>query len=168
MDPCSSDPCGPHSQCRVVNNFGFCSCLPGYEGSPPNCRPECSTLACINQKCRDPCPGACGASAECEVINHNAVCRCQQGFEGDPYEGCQRVATRGECRVNYLLTIFTFWLYCKVKVNIFVILFVLINSEKYTPFHFRGHPDHRRVGCISVSGVISPMAELHMRAARTP
>ena len=117
VDPCSSDPCGPHSQCRVVNNFRYCSCLPGHEGSPPNCRPECRTasectsdLACINQKCRDPCPGACGASAECEVINHNAVCRCQQDFEGDPYEGCQRVATRGEYRVYCfaLSTIFTF------------------------------------------------------------
>ena len=101
VDPCNSDPCGPHSQCRSVNNFAACSCLPGYRGSPPNCQPECrrsiecaSNLTCINQKCRDPCPGACGASTECEVINHNTVCRCQQGFEGDPYEGCQRV--RGE------------------------------------------------------------------------
>ena len=64
---------------------------------------ECpSNLTCINQKCRDSCPGVCGASTECEVINHDAVCRCQQGFEGDPYEGCQRVATLGECRVYSL------------------------------------------------------------------
>ena len=70
-------------------------------GTPPNCRPECrihsecaSNLACINEKCRDPCPGACGSYAECEVINHNAVCRCQQGYEGDPFVGCRRVTTR--------------------------------------------------------------------------
>jgi len=100
VDPCNSDPCGPHSQCWQVNNFAACSCLAGYRGSPPNCQPECRTpsecasnLACINQKCRNPCPGACGASAECEMINHNAVCHCQQGFEGDPYEGCQRVTS---------------------------------------------------------------------------
>ena len=51
---------------------------------------------------------------------------------------------------------------------IFVILFALINSGKYTPFHFRGHPDHRRGWCRAVSGVICPMAELHVWAARTP
>ena len=104
---------------------------------------------------------ACGASAKCEVINNNAVCRCQQGFEGDPYEGCQR---GGEYNVYCfaLSTIFTFWLYCKVKFNIFVILFVLIKSGKYTPFHFRGHPDHRRGRCSAVSGDILPMAKLHV------
>ena len=101
VDPCNPDPCGPYSQCRRQDNIAACSCLPGYVGTPPNCRPECrihsecaSNLACINEKCRDPCPGACGAYAECEVINHNAVCRCQQGYEGDPFSGCRRVTTR--------------------------------------------------------------------------
>ena len=47
-------------------------------------------------------------------------------------------------------------------------LFILINSEKYTPIHFRCHPDHRRVWCRAVSGDISPMAELHVWAACTP
>ena len=100
VDPRNPDPCGPYSQCRNSNNIAACSCLPGFEGSPPNCRPECRTpsecaklLACINQKCRDPCPGNCGASAECEVFNHYAVCRCQQGYEGNPYESCLRVTT---------------------------------------------------------------------------
>ena len=101
VDPCNPDPCGPYSQCRRQDNIAACSCLPGYVGTPPNCRPECrihsecaSNLACINEKCRDPCPGACGAFAECEVINHNAVCRCQQGYEGDPFTGCRRITTR--------------------------------------------------------------------------
>ena len=101
IDPCNPDPCGPFAQCRRQDNIAACSCLPGYIGTPPNCRPECrihsecaSNLACINEKCRDPCPGACGAYAECEVINHNAVCRCQQGYEGDPFVGCRRVTTR--------------------------------------------------------------------------
>ena len=101
IDPCNSDPCGPFSLCRPQDTFVACSCLPGHIGSPPNCRPECrihsecaSNLVCINNKCRDPCPGACGSNAECEVINHNAVCRCQQGHEGDPFVGCRRVTTR--------------------------------------------------------------------------
>ena len=64
-------------------------------------RPECvlhsecpGNLACLGEKCRDPCPGACGPAAECEVINHKAVCRCQQGYEGDPFTGCRRITTR--------------------------------------------------------------------------
>ena len=101
VNPCLPDPCGPFSQCRNQGGIAACSCLPGYIGVPPNCRPECvlhsecpSNLACIGEKCRDPCPGACGPAAECEVINHNAVCRCQQGYEGDPFTGCRRITTR--------------------------------------------------------------------------
>ena len=104
IDPCNPDPCGPFAQCRRQENIAACSCLPGYVGTPPNCRPECrihsecaSNLACISEKCRDPCPGACGVYAECEVINHNAICRCQQGYEGDPFRGCRRVTTREYC-----------------------------------------------------------------------
>ena len=94
------DPCGRYAQCRNVGGVAACSCLPGYVGVPPNCRPEClihsecpSNRACIDEKCRDPCPGACAAGAECTVIMHNAVCRCQQGYEGDPFTGCRRVTT---------------------------------------------------------------------------
>ena len=99
-DPCEPDPCGRYAQCRNVGEIAACSCLPGYIGSPPNCRPEClihsecaSNLACIDEKCRDPCPGACGSGAECSVIMHNAICRCQAGFEGDPFTGCRRITT---------------------------------------------------------------------------
>lgn len=69
--PCHPSPCGPNSQCREINGQGVCSCIQGYIGSPPSCRPECvinsecpSNEACINQKCGDPCPGACGQSGE--------------------------------------------------------------------------------------------------------
>ena len=82
QDACLPDPCGPFSQCRNQGSIAACSCLPGYLGEPPNCRPECvldsdcpSNLACTGEKCRDPCSGACGPAAECEVINHKAVCR---------------------------------------------------------------------------------------------
>ena len=99
-DPCEGDPCGRYAQCRNMEGVAACSCLPGYVGTPPNCRPECvihsecpSNKACINEKCRDPCPGACGAYAECSVIQHNAVCRCQHGYEGDAFSACRRITT---------------------------------------------------------------------------
>jgi hypothetical protein len=106
-NPCQPDPCGRYAQCKNVRGVAACSCLVGYVGVPPNCRPEClihsecpSNLACINEKCRDPCPGACGAYAECSVIKHNAVCRCQQGYEGDPFSSCRRVTTSKYSTVN--------------------------------------------------------------------
>lgn len=64
-------------------------------GNPPTCRPECVvssdcelSKACVNQKCRDPCPGSCGVRAECSVVNHNPICRCPQGLSGDPFAAC--------------------------------------------------------------------------------
>jgi hypothetical protein len=38
IDPCDPDPCGPFSQKRERSGYCSCSCLPGYKGSPPNCR----------------------------------------------------------------------------------------------------------------------------------
>ncbi len=67
VNPCEPSPCGPNANCRVQGDRPICSCKIGYLGSPPGCRPECvvssecdHNLACINQKCRDPCPGSCG------------------------------------------------------------------------------------------------------------
>jgi len=95
-DPCQPSPCGPFSQCRVVNGHAVCSCQPEYIGAPPTCHPECMVSsdctqdkACINQKCRDPCPGTCGLSAKCQVLNHNPICSCPPGFTGDPFLRCQ-------------------------------------------------------------------------------
>lgn len=96
VNVCSPSPCGPNSQCRNVNEQAVCSCIVGYLGTPPNCRPECVqssecplTQACNNQKCIDPCLGACGIGAICHVINHNPVCSCQERFTGDPFTRCQ-------------------------------------------------------------------------------
>jgi hypothetical protein len=95
-NPCSPSPCGPNSQCRQSNNLAICSCVPGFIGSPPTCRPECVTSsecplnqACSNQKCIDPCPGTCGVQAQCQVINHNPICSCPTGYTGDPFVRCQ-------------------------------------------------------------------------------
>lgn len=62
---------------------------------PPHCKPECisnsecpSHLACINQKCKDPCPGTCGNNAECRVVSHTPNCACVNGYTGDPFVQC--------------------------------------------------------------------------------
>lgn len=97
-EPCNPSPCGPYSQCRPVNGQAVCSCVPGYVGSPPACRPECivnsdcgRNEACSNQKCRDPCPGTCGVGARCEVVNHNPICSCPPRYTGDPFTRCRPI-----------------------------------------------------------------------------
>lgn len=94
-DPCLPSPCGPNAECRNVNGVPSCSCLATFIGQPPNCRPECtinsecpSQQACINQKCRDPCPGACGLNTVCRVINHTPTCLCIDGYVGNPFINC--------------------------------------------------------------------------------
>lgn len=97
-NPCLPSPCGPNSQCKQVGESPSCSCLPEFIGPPPNCRPECVSnsecanhMACINQKCRDPCPGTCGVNAECKVISHTPNCICAVGYEGNPFIQCNPI-----------------------------------------------------------------------------
>lgn len=95
--PCQPNPCGSNARCTPSDNGAVCTCLKGFIGNPYiQCRPECVvssdcplTLLCINQKCRDPCPGTCGSSAICIVVSHNPKCLCPQGYIGDPYTDCQ-------------------------------------------------------------------------------
>lgn len=95
VNPCLPSPCGPNSECIENGDNAQCNCINEYIGSPPNCRPECTSstecatnMACINRKCRDPCPGSCGTNAECRVVSHTPICLCQNGFSGDPFLGC--------------------------------------------------------------------------------
>jgi len=95
---CYPSPCGPNSQCQIIAGQPACSCLTNFQGSPPNCRPECtisaecpSQLACVNQRCQDPCPGSCGLNARCHVLNHVPVCSCQDGYSGDPFTQCSPI-----------------------------------------------------------------------------
>lgn len=107
-NPCVPTPCGPNSNCHTVNEVAVCSCLPNYIGRAPNCRPECMTnsectrnLACVNERCIDPCIGTCGAYATCSVFNHQAVCRCQDQFTGDPFSACSPIPSKSrnlECQ----------------------------------------------------------------------
>lgn len=96
--PCHPNPCGANGQCRVQNSVAVCSCIPGYTGAPPLCRPECvqnsdclSFQTCVNQKCINPCPGLCAFNAICRVTNNVARCVCAPGHTGDPWVQCHRV-----------------------------------------------------------------------------
>lgn len=96
--PCQPSPCGTNAYCKERNGAGSCACLPEYRGDPYNeCRPECvlnsdcpSNRACINQKCRDPCPGTCGSNSECNVVNHSPLCSCWPKYIGNPLTACYR------------------------------------------------------------------------------
>lgn len=100
LNPCLPSPCGPNSICKTVNDAPVCTCLPEFIGSPPNCKPECisnsecaDNLACINQKCRDPCPGSCGVNALCRVVSHTPNCACNPGYTGDAFVQCIPIET---------------------------------------------------------------------------
>ena len=94
---CNPSPCGANAACREEFGSAICQCLPEYFGDArQGCKPECvlnsdcsSTQVCVNQKCRDPCPGLCGNNAECRVVNHFASCYCPQGHTGNPLESCK-------------------------------------------------------------------------------
>ena len=95
-NPCIPSPCGPNAQCKHTGDSPSCSCLPNFVGSPPSCRPECisngecsSHLACINNKCKDPCPGSCGDNTQCHVISHSPNCACLPNFVGNPFFRCE-------------------------------------------------------------------------------
>lgn len=98
VNPCNPSPCGPNSKCREYNGQAVCSCIESFVGAPPSCRPECivssdcpQSEACVNQKCKDPCPGTCGINARCQVINHSPICSCVVGHTGDPFTRCHPI-----------------------------------------------------------------------------
>ena len=102
IQPCNPSPCGINADCQERNNAASCKCIADYIGNPyVECKPECVVnaecprdKACVNQKCRDPCPGVCGAHAFCTASNHNAVCQCEPGYTGNAFVACQRITTR--------------------------------------------------------------------------
>lgn len=113
VNPCQPSPCGPNSQCKEANNQAICSCLSGYHGAPPSCKPECvvnaecaSNLACVNLKCTDPCVGTCGINAECRVIHHSPICSCKPQFTGDPFARCFAIESN-----FFLMVVFPVYIY---------------------------------------------------------
>lgn len=101
-NPCNPSPCGANAVCKERNGAGSCICLSEYFGDPyTGCRPECVinsdcglNKACLNNKCRDPCPGTCGLNAECRVVKHTPSCTCIAGYTGDPLSACVLIQPR--------------------------------------------------------------------------
>lgn len=112
-NPCFPSPCGANAVCKERNNAGSCTCLPEYYGDPySECRPECvmnndcsKSKACVNNKCRDPCPGVCGRNAECYVVNHSPFCSCLSGYTGNPSIACQEIP-KSRCRLISFARVF--------------------------------------------------------------
>jgi len=109
-NPCSPSPCGANAICKERNGAGSCSCISEFFGDPyTGCRPECvmnsdcaKNLACINNKCTDPCPGICGINAECHVINHSPTCSCLHGYTGNALQSCNLIP----CKLLYYYFLF--------------------------------------------------------------
>ena len=105
IDPCRPSPCGINAECSNRNGVGYCTCYPGLQGDPYiECKPECSinpdcptTLACVRNKCVDPCPGVCGVRASCRVQSHSPQCTCDPGYIGDPFSACYPPPTSKTC-----------------------------------------------------------------------
>ncbi len=111
VDPCvyQSDCAPSNAECFVMDHRPHCRCLPGFIGDPrvrcerpaPEVQPECrvdsdcpSGLACINERCQNPCTvlSPCHPSAICRVINtvpvRTMICECPPGLIGDGYSQC--------------------------------------------------------------------------------
>lgn len=107
--PCSPSPCGANANCREQNGAGSCSCIQDYIGNPyEGCRPECvlnsdcpSNSACLNSKCKDPCPGICGQNAVCQVVNHLPSCTCITGYTGDPFRHCSIIQSERKKTISF-------------------------------------------------------------------
>lgn len=88
--------CGINAECKD-SSLGSCKCIENYFGNPYEiCRPECiinsdcpTNLACLQNKCQDPCKSLCGSLSHCVVTNHNPVCLCNPGYTGNPYDYCK-------------------------------------------------------------------------------
>lgn len=139
-NPCINNPCGPFSLCKSIGDTPACSCLPNYIGRAPNCRPECiisaecpSNLACINQKCSDPCVGACGSHTYCSVINHNSVCQCEPGYTGDPFSICTEIR---KCKPAFSILLLLFRISHRIR-SIFPIHQIkqIENMPKFVSFY---------------------------------
>jgi len=94
--------------CNLHGNLHENNCI--FSAPRPECTsdPECPIhLACIQEKCQDPCFTAkCGVNAECKVNNHRAVCVCRVGYIGDPYSICEErknLPSNAELVIHFLV-----------------------------------------------------------------
>lgn len=103
-NPCDPSPCGPNTQCSILENgFSKCSCLTGYIESPNTIR------GCVPKS--NPCqPNPCGLGALCD-INRDPPCYCPESTVGNPYRTCSgknetilrtRASEKHVFAINYL------------------------------------------------------------------
>jgi hypothetical protein len=157
--PCSPSPCGSNAICREQNGAGACTCIDEYIGNPyEGCRPECvlnsdcpSNLACIRNKCQDPCPGTCGQNAQCQVVNHLPSCTCFSGYTGDPFRYCNIIQAERKnpfqnsfiiTNKNHLQNHTHIHLFKKL---LYILLFIIYNSYHFIIFS----------GCTSICQSLS-------------
>lgn len=121
-NPCQPSPCGPNAECQVRGDSSACSCIENYIGVPPNCRPQCTInpecpphLACMQQKCRDPCVGLCGLNAQCTVVNHHAVCACVDGYSGNPFSVCEAIPEGESTKEQFFIFLSFFFSYLQIS-----------------------------------------------------
>lgn len=112
VDPCLySNPCSPRAECRAQNHLAICRCPVGYMGNPyidcrPEIVPECtfdtdcpSKLACINNKCANPCLilEPCDRPSRCEVTPtapvRTMICICPEGYISSGSGTCKPTKT---------------------------------------------------------------------------
>ena len=101
IQPCNPSPCGTNAECSEQRGAASCRCILDYIGNPyVECKPECTVnaecpndKACVNNHCKDPCPGVCGIHASCHVTNHIPQCTCDPGYSGNAFISCTRVTT---------------------------------------------------------------------------
>ena len=83
MKQCKPNPCGPNTDCVVVNNIQRCTCKPGHRESIntiQGCVPiEEPVLALCD-------PGPCGENANCQITDIGEDCQCAPGYGGNPYK----------------------------------------------------------------------------------
>ena len=99
VNPCIYDSdCSPRAECRAQNHMAVCKCAPGLIGNPYiDCKPEIklecifdtdcsSSLACIDNTCKDPCIelAPCNLPSRCQVIPsapvRTMICICPEGY----------------------------------------------------------------------------------------
>ncbi|RZC36330.1 hypothetical protein BDFB_000152 [Asbolus verrucosus] len=85
------------------------------------------SIACINSKCADPCPGTCGQNAQCQVINHLPSCTCNPGYTGDPFRYCNLPPENTNLKLKQPL----WWTNQQIHVNL-VLVVQTVNVVKLT------------------------------------
>jgi len=99
--PCPSTPCGPLATCTPWQGSFLCSCLPGYQGSPPS-TPCTPVDHCAHRPCGD--------NTLCHNLLSGHLCQCLPGyFSSTPtVHTCQDVeecsSVPGLCGDSYTCT----------------------------------------------------------------